>query len=211
MILDIGGIQMSKLTERRSIRIYDPNVKISKDEMTEILEKATRAPSSMNMQPWRFIVVESNDAKERLRPTLYGNINQLETSAAMIVILNDLKKYEYAEKIYDKAVEAGVMPIEVREKQLRSISNMVNTVSLDRLEKTGLIDGGLVAMQLMLIAREYGYDTCSIGGFRHEMLVKALGLDEERYKPVMIVSIGKKAEDGYRSVRLDINDITTWM
>ncbi|MCR3905787.1 MAG: nitroreductase family protein [Tenericutes bacterium] len=202
---------MSKLTERRSIRIYDPNVKISKDEMTEILEKATRAPSSMNMQPWRFIVVESNDAKERLRPTLYGNINQLETSAAMIVILNDLKKYEYAEKIYDKAVEAGVMPIEVREKQLRSISNMVNTVSLDRLEKTGLIDGGLVAMQLMLIAREYGYDTCSIGGFRHEMLVKALGLDEERYKPVMIVSIGKKAEDGYRSVRLDINDITTWM
>ncbi|MDI6452078.1 nitroreductase family protein [Peloplasma aerotolerans] len=202
---------MSKITERRSIRIYDPRVKISKDEMTEILEKATRAPSSMNMQPWRFIVIESDEAKEKLRPVLYGNVSQLETSAAMIVILNDLKKYEFAEKIYDKAVKAGVMPIEVREKQLRSISNMVNTVSADRLEKTGLIDGGLVAMQLMLIAKEYGYDTCSIGGFRHELLVKSLGLDDQRYKPVMIVSIGKKAEDGYRSVRLDINDITTWM
>ena len=57
---------MSKLTERRSIRKYDPTIKISKEEMKNMLEEATRAPSSMNMQPWRFIVVESNEAKEKL-------------------------------------------------------------------------------------------------------------------------------------------------
>lgn len=45
---------MSELLKRRSIRSYDPNVKISKEEMIEILAKASRAPSSMNMQPWRF-------------------------------------------------------------------------------------------------------------------------------------------------------------
>lgn len=37
------------LTGRRSIRYYDPSVKISKEEMTEILSKATLAPSSTNM------------------------------------------------------------------------------------------------------------------------------------------------------------------
>ncbi len=202
---------MSNILERRSIRKYDANVKISKSEMKLILEEATRAPSSMNMQPWRFIVVESIEAKEKLRPVLYGNQLQLDTSAAMIVIFTDLKKFEFAEIIYTKAVEAGLMPEEVKEKQLRNVANMINTQSLEGVEKGGLIDSGLVAMQLMHIAREHGYDTCSIGGFRHDVIASALGIDGNRYKPVMIVSIGKAAESGYPSVRLDIEDITTWM
>ncbi|MBU1142923.1 MAG: nitroreductase family protein [Firmicutes bacterium] len=202
---------MSKLTERRSIRKYDPTIKITKAEMIEILEKTNRAPSSMNMQPWRYFVVESKEAKEKLRPILYGNQLQLDTSAAMICIFTDLKKYEYAEKIYDKAVEAGLMPIEVKEKQLRNIANMIPTLSEEGIEKGGLIDSGLAAMQLMHVAREHGYETCSIGGFRHDQIANALGIDSKRYKPVMIVSIGKALEEGYPSVRLDVEDVTTWL
>lgn len=202
---------MSKLTERRSIRKYDPTVKITKEEMKEILEKTNRAPSSMNMQPWRYFIVESNEAKEKLRPVLYGNQLQLDTSAAMICIFTDLKKYEYAEKIYDKAVAAGLMPEEVREKQLKNIANMIPSLSEEGIEKGGLIDSGLAAMQLMHIAREHGYDTCSIGGFRHEKIADALGIDSKRYKPVMIVSIGKAADEGYPSIRLDVEDVANWL
>ncbi len=202
---------MSKLIERRSIRKYDPTVKITKKEMKEIIEKTNRAPSSMNMQPWRYFIVESHAAKEKLRPVLYGNYLQLDTSAAMICIFTDLKKYEYAEKIYDKAVAAGLMPEEVREKQLRNIANMIPTLSEEGIEKGGLIDSGLAAMQLMHVAREHGYETCSIGGFRHEKIADALGIDSKRYKPVLILSIGKAAEDGYPSVRLDVEDVTTWL
>ena len=202
---------MSELLNRRSIRKYDPNVKISKEELTEILEKAMRAPSSMNMQSYRFFIVESKEAKEKLRPVLYGNHLQLDTSSQMICIFTDLKKFELAEKIFDKAVDSGLMPEEVREKQLRSISNMVDNLSENSIEKTGWLDAGLMAMQLMHIAREHGYDTCSIGGFRHEEIADALGIDKKRYKPVMLLSIGKKAEDGYPSVRLDVDDITKWL
>lgn len=202
---------MSELIKRRSIRKYDPNVKISKDEMKEMLEKATRAPSSMNMQSWRFFIVESNEAKEKLRPVLYGNHLQLDTSAAMICIFTDLKKFDMAEKIFNVAVDQGLMPTEVREKQLRSISNMVDNITETSIEKTGWLDAGLVSMQMMHIAREYGYDTCSIGGFKHEEIADALGIDNKRYKPVMILSIGKKAEEGYPSIRLDVEDITTWL
>lgn len=202
---------MKKILDRRSIRKYDTNVKISREEMKEILEEATRAPSSMNMQPWRFVVVETKEGKEKLRPVLYGNQLQLETSSAMICIFTDLKKYDYADKIYSKAVESGLMPEDVKEKQLRNITNMVHTLKLEEVEKGGLIDSGLVAMQLMHIARSHGYDTCPIGGFKHDQIAEALGLDSHRYKPVLIVSIGKADEDGYPSVRLDVEDITKWI
>ena len=202
---------MSKLTTRRSIRKYDSQIKISQEEMVKILEDATKAPSSMNMQSWRFVIVSSSDGKEKLRPVLYGNQLQLDTSAAMICIFTDLKKFEYAEKIFDQAVEKGLMPIEVRNKQITNITNMVPTLSNEGIEKVGLIDAGLVAMQLMHVARTYGYDTCPIGGFRHEKMAEALGLDKDRYMPVLIVSIGKKAETGHESTRLSVDDITIWM
>ena len=103
------------------------------------------------------------------------------------------------------------MPLEVREKQLRSIANMIPTLSDDSIEKSGLIDCGLVAMQLMHVAREYGYDTCPIGGFKHDEIANALSIDSKRYKPVLIISIGKAQDKGFPSIRLDINDVATWM
>jgi nitroreductase len=199
------------MTTRRSIRKYDTHVKISREEMNIMLEEATRAPSSMNMQPWRFIIVESKERKDKLRPVLYGNMQQLDTSSAMICIFTDLKKIDYAEKIFNKAVEQGLIPEDVREKQLRNIANMIPSLSEDSIEKGGLIDSGLVAMQLMLVAKEHGYDTCPIGGFKHDQIAQVLGIDPQRYKPVFILSIGKAAETGYPSLRLDIDDITTWL
>lgn len=202
---------MHKGFERRSIRKYKSDVKIHHKEMIDILKDATRAPSSMNMQPWRFVIVDSVQGKEKLRSVLYGNQLQLETSSAMICIFTDLKKYTYAEKIYQQAVNQGLMPEEVKERQLRNISNMVDSLDEHQVHLGGLIDSGLVAMQLMLVAKNYGYDTCPIGGFNHESIAETLGLDPKRYKPVMIVSIGKADEKGYDSVRLDIKDITTFL
>lgn len=195
-----------KLLERRSIRLYDQSVKISNEELQNIILEANLAPSSMNMQPWRYVIITSDEAKEKLRPALYGNLKQLETSAAMIVIFNDLKKFELAEKIYDTAVNEGLMPPEVKEKQMTNIKNMVQKVDLAKLNISGMIDCGLAAMNLMYVAREHGYDTCPIGGFNHDMIHDVVGLDKERYTPVMIVSIGKAAEEGFPSVRLPFDD-----
>jgi nitroreductase len=202
---------MINVNERRSIRKYDPTQKIDQETMTKIIMEASRAPSSMNLQPWRFIVVETMKAKEALRPVLYGNKLQLDTCAAMICIFSDRQKFELAEKIYLQAFEAGLMPLDVKEKQLQSIANMIPSMTKEGIERTNLIDCGLVAMQLMLVAKSYGYDTCPIGGFKKSELASALGLDEARYDPVMIVSIGKKDEEGYHSTRLAIQDIAKWI
>ncbi len=202
---------MNQLISRRSIRVYDENIKITKEEMTAIINDTLRAPSSMNMQPTRFFIVVSHEAKEKLRHVLHGNKAQLETSAAMICLFTDLEKFEYAETIYNKAVEHGLMPEDVRDRQLRNIANFADDLTPSALEKTGLLDGGLIAMQLMHVARSYGYDTCPIGGFKHELLAESLGLDPKRYRPILIISIGKKAEDGYPSVRLDADTVTTWL
>ena len=73
--------------------------------MDEMIVKATKAPSSVNMQPWRFVVVESDEAKEKLRPLIKFNTKQNDTSSAMVIIFGDLQCYEEGEFIYEQAVK----------------------------------------------------------------------------------------------------------
>ncbi len=86
------------------------------------------------------------------------------------------------------------------------------------------VDSSLAAMQVLLVARDHGYDTNPCGGFEADQLAEAVGLDrfeadqlaeafgldKDRYVPVIILSIGKAVEEGYESVRLAPEKITTF-
>lgn len=198
------------VTGRRSIRNYDPTVKISREEMSEILEEASLAPSSVNLQPWRFVVIDSKEGKETLAPLAKFNQRQVETSAAVIAVFVDMKSEAFIEKIYDTAVEKGYMPADVRDKQVPSIKGLVENMTFEQKKEMNLIDAGLVSMQLMLAARAHGYDTNPIGGYEKDRIAEAFDLDKERYYPVMLISIGKSADQGYKSVRLPVEEITEW-
>ncbi|MEC2177725.1 nitroreductase family protein [Bacillus subtilis] len=201
---------MEIMKGRCSIRNYDPAVKISKEEMTEILEEATTAPSSVNAQPWRFLVIDSPEGKEKLAPLASFNQTQVTTSSAVIAVFADMNNADYLEEIYSKAVELGYMPQEVKDRQIAALTAHFEKLPAQVNRETILIDGGLVSMQLMLTARAHGYDTNPIGGYDKENIAETFGLDKERYVPVMLLSIGKAADEGYASYRLPIDTIAEW-
>ncbi|AIQ11079.1 nitroreductase family protein [Paenibacillus durus] len=203
---DFAGI----VKGRRSVRNYDENIKISKEEISEIISEASLAPSSANMQPWRVIVVDTPEGKEKLRPLVRFNTLQNDTSSAMLLIFGDIQSYLYVEEIYNTAVEQGKMPAEVRDSQLETILSMYPTLPKEMKVEVAKVDSSLFAMQLMLVARAHGYDTNPMAGFEVDQVARAFDLDEERYAPVMIISIGKAKEEGYESVRLSSDKITFW-
>lgn len=194
------------IRERKSVKVYDPNIKISHEEMDEMLEKAALAPSSINMQPWRVVVVESDEGKEKLRPIMQFNSRQNDTSSAMIVIFGDLKNYENAEKIYQGNVDKGYMPKETKEDLLSKFLPYYHSMTIPQMTNIVNIDSSLFAMQLMLVAKAHGYDTNPIGGFDRENIAETLGLDKERYVPVMAIAIGKAAQDAHHTHRLPAED-----
>ena len=201
---------MDIMKGRRSIRNYDPAVKISKEEMTQILEEATTAPSSVNAQPWRFLVIDSPEGKEKLAPLASFNQTQVSTSSAVIAVFADMNNDDYLEEIYSKAVELGYMPQEVKDRQIAALTAHFEKLPEQVNRETILIDGGLVSMQLMLTARAHAYDPNPIGGYDKEKIAEVFGMDKERYVPVMLLSIGKAADEGYASYRLPIETIAQW-
>lgn len=195
---------------RRSVKVYDPEVKISREEMTEILTEATRAPSAINMQPWRFLVIDSAEGKEKLAPLASFNQSQVLTSSAVIAVFYDANNMEYIDETYGKAVELGYMPPDIMESNLQQAKSYYANISPSDLRDMNLIDSGIVSMQLMLVARAHGYDTNPMAGYDKERIAEVFGLDKDRFQPVMLISIGKAAKEGYPSYRLPVETIATW-
>ncbi|WEK55011.1 MAG: nitroreductase family protein [Candidatus Cohnella colombiensis] len=194
--------------ERRSVRSYDPNYKIAKEEIKELLEEAILAPSSSNLQPWRFIVIDSQELQEKLLPIAY-NQKQIVDASAVIVVLGDLESYKLTEKIYNRSFEQGFMPEDVKNSMSERTYKTYSSLPVESAKQIVYTDGGLVSMQLMLGARARGYDTVPMGGYNAEQLKEAFGISE-RYVPVMLIALGKALNPGRPSVRLTVDEVTSW-
>ena len=61
---------------RRSVRAYESK-KISKDIINAIVEAGNNAPSAMNSQPWRFVVVEAESLHKQMVETAKINAKKI--------------------------------------------------------------------------------------------------------------------------------------
>ncbi|MFD1956264.1 nitroreductase family protein [Paenibacillus thailandensis] len=196
------------LKERHSVRHYDPDFVISEEEIKEMLELAVKAPSSSNSQSWRFIVVTDKELKKQLKP-VSNNQQQVEDASAVVVVLSDLKFYDKLDDIFTSAVEAGFMSQEIKENYVPNAVKLYASLSPERLMEVVSFDGGLVAMQLMLIAKSKGYDTVPMAGYDKEKLKELLNIPENLH-PLILLPIGKAAQPGRNTTRLPLEDILTW-
>lgn len=200
---------MSHLEEvmkaRKSVRVYDSEYKIEKKEIEEILEIASSAPSSSNLQAWRFIVIQDQEMKKELR-AIGNNQAQIEESSAIIAVLGDTKAYENAEDIYAQNVALGYMDQVTAEKYAANTYNSYSKFPQQVLSQIASHDAGLISMQILLLAKERGYDTVVMGGFDKAAFAKRFELPENQF-PITLIALGKAKAPAFNSSRLPLEKI----
>ena len=75
------------LRERRSMRKYQPDRKVSREQVEEILKAATLAPSWKNSQTARYYVVMSDDMLKKVKETCLPAFNQTNSKDAPVLIV----------------------------------------------------------------------------------------------------------------------------
>ena len=195
---------------RRSARDFMPDVEIPKEELMAIIEEAMFAPNSTNLNSWRFLIVTEKEQKEALyevsmqQPAVKG-------AAAVIILLGDLTAYTVAnaDEISAKAVAQGTMTEEIRQGINENVSWYYD-VSEEQKREWLMLDQGLVAMQLMLSAKDRGYDTVAMSGFKTEAVRKLFNIEDHLVNG-LIIPIGKAQTPGFETVRRDVSEVVTWL
>ncbi len=186
------------LSERRSVKSYDPQHEISDDLLRELFEKVVRSPSSFNLQHWRFVLVRDAERRQQMQAACYGQSHVGECSVD-VVVCGKLDAHEDAGRVWADA------PAEVTSKMVPMIGGFYATN--DQLKRDEAIrSASLASMSLMLMARSMGLDTCPMIGIDPKKVAALIELPDDHI-PVMLITLGKAATEGRPSSRLPVNEV----
>jgi len=150
---------MDLIKHRKSIRNF-LDKPVEREKIMLCLEAARLAPSASNSQPWRFIVVDDEQLKNKLCDAAFGGlyfINSFcKTAPVLIVIISEKSKF------------------------LTRIGGMFRGV------KYYLIDIGITGEHFVLQAEELGLGTCWIGWFNERAVKSILNIPQQKKIDVLI-------------------------
>jgi nitroreductase len=191
------------IRERRATPSFD-GVPIPSEDLRQILEAGLDAPSGYNVQPWRFIVVQAEEQKKRLRAASF-NQAKVEEASAVIVACGDADSWRRDLEDILRTGREGGMPEGYAAQARSSVPNYLSHFSSD--EMHGWLNKMVMIAftQMMLMAEVMGYDTAPMEGFEQEKVHDVLRLPLS-YWVVALLAVGHlKGADKFNGGRFDIN------
>lgn len=195
--------------QRRSVNSFDKNRSIDASLLKEIVNMAVLAPSAFNLQPWRILVVQSEESKEQLK-ALANNQDKVTEAPVTLVLIGNKEGFADENPVWEEMLASVGGNAEMVAGAKQAAAYLYGT-SEERKLKFAESNTGLLAMSLMIAAKEKGVDSHPMSGIDFEGIHKAFGLGENE-TVVMMLALGHKnpEQELYpRRPRRSFDDIAT--
>lgn len=159
------------LMQRRSIRNYDPNFVIPKEDLQKIITATLNSPSALNFQEHDLLVITNKDKIKAIDDNLFPSLPK-----------------SFQDRFVDRQKVFGTInPITY------DCSALILIHENERAEKRwSEIDAGILSMAIMTVSKSLGYDTVCLGCIVNPIVEKLFDLKEGSLK--IGVAIGKPKE-----------------
>lgn len=197
---------LSALQFRYACKKFDPDKKISEQDFNLILESGRLSPSSFGFEPWRFVVIQNAELREKLRAVCWGAQGQLPTASHYVAILCRKEDMRFdAEHVTHMMRDIQKLPDEVISKKreyYRQFQQDNHLLDNSRMMFDWAVKQGYIALgNMMTIASLMGIDSCAIEG-GHFDLVETI-LTEAQLTENGRFGLGVMAAFGYRPASVE--------
>jgi len=174
------------IKERRSVKHYDTNHKLTDEEVNQIMSLAVLSPTSFNMQNWRFVNVKDTEIRNQIRSASWDQA-QITDASLLLIICADLKAWKKDPAQYWKDA-----PKEAQDFLVSAMGPFYE--GKDELQRDEAMRScGIVAQTIMLTAKAMGYDSNPMIGFEPQKVSKIINLPEDHVISMML-TIGKQIQ-----------------
>ncbi len=191
------------IQSRRSHKVFDESHKLTPSEIDKLMKLAILSPTAFNIQHWRFIIITDQKLRQQIRKVSWDQ-SQVTDASLLIVLTGDLMAWNKDPKRYWKNA-----PEKVQDYLIPAIFDYYHgkpQIQRDEVMRSC----GMAAMNLMLAAKDLGYDSCPMDGFDFEQVSKLLELPEDHI-PAMFVAIGKSMQEPWpRPGQLTLEEIVKY-
>lgn len=208
---------------RYACKKFDANKQISAADFNTILETARLSPSSFGFEPWKFLVIERQDLKDKLFPISWGGQNSLKGASHFVIILARKKADAIATAPYITHIMKDIkhMPEDVMSMMRNAYSNFqekdFNLLENDRAIFDWASKQTYIALaNMMTAAAMLGIDSCPIEGFNQEAVETLLAdeglIDRDHFGVSVMAGFGYRDEEPHREkTRQPLEDIVEWV
>jgi len=179
---------LDAIYQRRAIKHFDPNHRLTPAEEQELLQATIQAPTSFNIQHWRFVILRDPALRARLRSQFGNDQAQITDASLLILFTADVKAWQKDPERYWRHA-----PPEVAELLVNWMAPFHEGREwLQRDEAQRSI--GMAMQTLMLAAKAMGYESCPMIGFEIEKVAELVKLPADHVMGPL-VAIGKGTKD----------------
>lgn len=180
---------------RYAVQNFDGTKKLGDSDLKTILESGRLAPSSFGLEPWKFIVVENPEIRERLQSVAYGQSKVTEASHLVIIA----RRTDARERIVGERIERTAKIQGQDEESLAGFREMLDGVIASR--DDAAIDiwnsrQAYIALGMMMeTASLLGVDNAAMEGFDPAAVDEILGLKEKNLTATVMLALGYRGAD----------------
>jgi nitroreductase len=177
---------LAAVRQRRSVKYFDAEHRLTEEELRHLLGHAFLAPSSFNMQNWHVVAVDDQDKQDALCEASWHQA-QVKDCSVTLVLAGCLKGYEKVEHFTRNA------PEKVREMFAGMVPGFYSgNEQLQRDEAVRSI--ALLAQNIMLIVTDMGLDSCPMIGYDAAKVAEIVGLPAD-CPPLLMITVGRRLKD----------------
>jgi nitroreductase len=192
---------LEHLQWRYAVKSFDSAKKIPDDAWETLEQSLVLAPSSFGLQPWKFLIIEDQDLRAKLREASWNQAQVVQADRYVVFTALRTTTDDDVDRLMQRTSEVRGTPIE----NLTGYRNVIADFLLKGWAAKDLFGWNarqtyIALGQFMTAAASMGIDTCPMEGIDMNSYDELLGLKETRYATLCACAIGyRSADDKYAS------------
>lgn len=188
---------LSALNWRSATKVFDPIKKVPDDDMHTILESARLAPSTVGLEPWKFILVVTPDIRAKLRTVGYDQ-SKITDASHLVIIAQRTDAAQLVTELVERTAQTQGTTVD----QLTGLKDMAQgaidahtsaDASQARLAAQTYIPLGIMIETAALL----GVDAGPMEGFDATAVDELLSLPAQHLHAVTMIAFGYRGDDSY--------------
>lgn len=191
------------LKKRYATKAYDATRRIPEETVKQLMEALRYSPSSVNAQPWHFILADDEAGKQRVAKATpdvgslaYNRSKVLKASHVVVLCARNELSDEYLTAVLDQEEQDGRYADQTAREGFAAAraSYVQQHLGADDVADWNQKQVYLALGFLLLSAGLLGVDATPIEGFLPDELIEEFGLKEKGLTPQVIVTLGYHAD-----------------
>lgn len=202
---------IKNLNWRYATKSFDSSKKVSKEDLEEIIEVFRLTPSSFGLEPWKLVIVENQELKDKLVEHSYWQKQVSEASHLLVFtrVTDTLSQI-------DKFLENNSKITWASREDLKGYEDMMKWYFGNMDENSNKLwwdnQVNIALWNVMNFIAQKHIDSCALGWFNPEKYDELLNLKEKGLTSVVVLPIGYRNENDkyskYPKVRFSKEEIS---